>query len=80
MLACTENRECIVLDNTSQSNRCDECVFWYKAVHGRPQFRVGSKTFWRFGTRMLCPEDDEDADMQVDTRKKKLPKIRKTLQ
>ena len=29
MDACTENYECIVLDNTSKSNRIEDCVFWY---------------------------------------------------
>lgn len=79
MMACTENRECIVLDNTSQSNSADGCVFWYKAVHNHGPFRVGSKVYWRFGQRMLTEDDEDDAGMQVDTRKKKLPKIRKTL-
>jgi hypothetical protein len=45
MTACTENYECLVLDNTSKSNRIQDCVFWYKAKM-RTGFRVGSPQFW----------------------------------
>ena len=45
MTACTENYEVLVLDNTSKSNRIEDCVFWYKAkIH--KNFRVGSQQFW----------------------------------
>ena len=45
MTACTENYEVLVLDNTSKSNRIEDCVFWYKAkIH--QNFRVGSQQFW----------------------------------
>ena len=45
MNACTENYEVLVLDNTSKSNRIEDCVFWYKAkIH--KNFRVGSQQFW----------------------------------
>ncbi len=45
MNACTENYECLVLDNTSKSNRLEDCVFYYKAPI-RKNFRVGSQAFW----------------------------------
>lgn len=32
MDACTENYECLVLNNTSTSNKIQDCVFWYKAL------------------------------------------------
>ncbi len=42
---CTQNYECLVIDNTSQSSRLDECVYWYKAeLH--PPFRIGAPEFW----------------------------------
>jgi hypothetical protein len=47
MDACTENYECLVLDNTSKSNRITDCVFWYKAPIRR-NFRVGSPAFWQY--------------------------------
>ena len=29
---CTVDYECMVIDNTSRSNRIEDCVFWYKAL------------------------------------------------
>lgn len=61
MTACTENRECLVLDNTATSNQISDCVFWYRAnVHDK--FRIGSNKFWKYGTRMLKSDDDEGAE------------------
>ena len=45
--ACTENYECLVLDNTSKSNKIEDCVFWYKGVQNR-EYRIGSKQLWDF--------------------------------
>jgi len=50
MDACTENYECIVLDNTSKSNKITDCVFWYKAPVRR-NFRVGGPAFWQYHQR-----------------------------
>ena len=47
MNACTENYECLVLDNTSKSNKLEDCVFWYKAKL-RKNFRIGSDHLWNF--------------------------------
>ena len=48
MNACTENFECLVLDNTSRSNKIEDCVFWYKAKYPLPNFRLGSPALWKF--------------------------------
>jgi hypothetical protein len=42
---CTENYECLVIDNTSKSNKIEDIVFWYRAEE-RPDFRVGAPLFW----------------------------------
>ena len=47
MSACTENYECLVLDNTSKSNKIEDCVFWYKA-NLRKNFKIGSPQLWNF--------------------------------
>jgi hypothetical protein len=47
MTACTENYECLVLDNTSKSNKIQDCVFWYKA-RPRLNFRIGSPQIWSY--------------------------------
>jgi hypothetical protein len=54
MDACTENYECLVLDNTSKSNKITDCVFWYKAPIRR-NFRVGGPAFWQYHQRFYNP-------------------------
>lgn len=54
MDSCTENYECMVLDNTSKSNKITDCVFWYKAPI-RKNFRVGGPTFWQYHQRYYNP-------------------------
>ena len=39
---CTENFECLVIDNTTKSNRIDDMVYWYKAEN-HPPFRIGAQ-------------------------------------
>ena len=43
---CTQNYECIVIDNTSLSAKLEDCVFWYKA-DTHPDFRIGAAQFWQ---------------------------------
>tara|TARA_B100000427_G_C15403579_1_gene548795 strand:- start:131 stop:961 length:831 start_codon:yes stop_codon:yes gene_type:complete len=43
----TEDFECLVLDNTSRSNRIEDCVFWYKAKPNR-KFRACDKALWHY--------------------------------
>jgi hypothetical protein len=55
MDACTENFECIVLDNTSKSNRIEDCVFWYKAKLHK-NFKVGAPEYWQTHKKMFNPK------------------------
>jgi hypothetical protein len=56
---CTENYECLVINNNSKSNKLHDQVFWYKAdSHG--EFRLGSKEFWEL-SKNLKDEDEEEA-------------------
>ena len=61
MNQCTENYECLVLDNTSKSNKIEDVVFWYKA---RPNlsFKVGDKSLWEHHRRNYNPEHDRPLD------------------
>lgn len=57
--ACTEDYQCIVCDNTVQSNDLPECIFWYKAplrlgADGKPNFRAGAPSLWRFHEELLA--------------------------
>ena len=56
---CTENYECLVINNNSKSNKLNDQVFYYKAdPHG--DFRLGSKEFWEL-SKGLPDEDEEEA-------------------
>ena len=49
--ACTANFECMVIDNTVQSNDISDCVFWFKAKLDNPDFRLCSPVFWELEQR-----------------------------
>src|SRR6056300_464836 len=78
MDACTENYECLVLDNTVKSNKIQDCVFWYKATI-RKNFRVGGPDLWRLHKKMYNPKhfQQKEDDAKKATKKTNL-KITKT--
>lgn len=53
--ACTQNYQCLVLDNTRPSTLVSEVCFWYKAKHGR-KFRLGSRELWDFHHRWFISD------------------------
>ena len=42
---CTENFECLVINNNAKSNKIEDQVFWYKA-EAHDDFKIGCKEFW----------------------------------
>ena len=58
---CTENYECLVINNNSKSNKLEEQVFWYKADHHN-DFKLGSKEFWEMSKNMGSDDEDEKYD------------------
>ena len=54
----TENYGSMVCDNLSRSNRIDECVFWFRALHPCPFFRMGSPKFWKFHNKFYDSNHD----------------------
>ena len=56
---CTENYECLVINNNSKSNRLDEQIFWYKAS-AHSNFKLGSKEFWELSKDLNSDDDEED--------------------
>ena len=57
---CTENYECLVIDNNAKSNQLHDQIFWYKADK-HPAFKLGSQEFWDYSKDM-----DSDDDMPYD--------------
>ena len=58
---CTENYECLVINNNSKSNKLVDQVFWYKADNHN-DFRLGSKEFWDLSKGMNSDDEDEKYD------------------
>jgi hypothetical protein len=70
---CTENYECLVINNNSKSNKLVDQVFWYKAENHN-DFRLGSKEFWELSKGMNSDDEDEKYDPSA-IKKRGGPKI-----
>ena len=70
---CTENYECLVINNNAKSNKLQDQIFWYKA-ETHPDFRLGSKEFWAI-SKDIGSDDDDDVHDPRASRKKSGPKI-----
>ena len=44
---CTENYECLVINNNAKSNKLSDQVFWYKA-DDHDDFKLGSREYWEY--------------------------------
>jgi len=71
---CTENYECLVIDNNVKSNKLSEQIFWYKAnLDIRHDFKLGSKEFWEMSKSIA--DEEEDAPYNPDQYRKTAQKI-----
>ena len=71
---CTENYECLVINNNSKSNKLHDQVFWYKADnHG--DFRLGSKEFWELSKGLKDEDEEEQYDPSAVKKRGGGPKI-----
>ena len=72
---CTSNYECLVIDNTTKSNKIEDMVFWYKADN-HPAFKLGAPEFWQHHSRNYDNSvDEEDTDINQYGKKKNAPQI-----
>lgn len=72
MEQCTENYECLVINNNVKSNKLTDQVFWYKA-EPHADYRMGSRDYWKVGS---LPEADKDDDLsEIGGRTASKPKI-----
>lgn len=65
---CTENYECLVINNNSKSNKLNDQVFYYKA-DPHNDFRLGSKEFWELSKGL--PEEDQEEQYDPNKSKKR---------
>jgi hypothetical protein len=59
MDACTEDYECLVINNNAKSNKITDQVFWYKASD-HPDFKIGAPEFWEHHNRNFNNKESED--------------------
>ena len=55
---CTENYECLVVNNNAKSNKLQDQIFWYKA-DSHENFKLGSREFWEL-SKTIDSDDDEE--------------------
>jgi hypothetical protein len=65
---CTEDFNCLVINNNASSNKLEDQVFWYKAdMH--PEFKIGASEFWKHHNNNYN-DDMEDEDQFVAPKKR----------
>tara|TARA_A100001015_G_C14987741_1_gene712324 strand:- start:1059 stop:1907 length:849 start_codon:yes stop_codon:yes gene_type:complete len=71
---CTENYECLVINNNAKSNRLTDQIFWYKAEpHGA--FKLGATQFWEYSKGLDSDDDTESYDPNAQRRRNAGPTI-----
>jgi|UniRef100_A0A6C0CKM0 hypothetical protein len=71
---CTENFECLVINNNAKSNKLNDQIFWYKAQN-HSNFKLGSKEFWDLSKEINSDDEDELYDPNSVQKKGAGPKI-----
>lgn len=74
---CTENYECLVINNNAKSNKIEDQVFWYKA-EPHADFRLGCQAAWNYSASNLkkaeIPGNEHDRDWDPNAFKAKTNK------
>jgi hypothetical protein len=80
--SCTQNFECLVIDNTVRSNRLEDQIAWYKADPAiyESDFRICPKEYWDLSREADDPtggkdEEDEEFDPTLFQKSKNVPQI-----
>jgi hypothetical protein len=74
---CTENYECLVINNNSKSNKLTDQIFWYKA-EPHPTFKLGSKEFWELSKNMPDTAEDPHYDPKANKKNTLQINVKKT--
>ena len=56
---CTENFECLVINNNAKSNKLEDQVFWYKASP-HDDFKLGGAEYWEWAQQNTGGAKDEN--------------------
>ena len=71
---CTENFECLVINNNAKSNKLQDQIFWYKAT-SHNDFKLGSKEYWDISKNIGSDDEDEQYDPRNARKKSSGPLI-----
>jgi hypothetical protein len=71
---CTENFECLVINNNSKTNKLTDQIFWYKA-EPHNDFKLGAKEFWELSKDINSDEEGETYDPGAAKKRNQGPKI-----
>ena len=71
---CTENYECLVINNNAKSNQLQDQIFWYKA-EPHADFKLGSKEYWDLSADINSDEEDNMYDPGLSKGRSGGPKI-----
>jgi hypothetical protein len=71
---CTENYECLVINNNVKSNKLQDQIFWYKAENHK-DFKLGSREFWELSKDLQSDDDDDEYDPTAHSTKRAGQKI-----
>jgi hypothetical protein len=52
----TDDYTALYINNSTQSNKMSDCVFWYKSRPVPKDFKFGCSSFWQFNNTRLKPE------------------------
>ncbi|KAJ3346936.1 hypothetical protein GGF32_007214 [Allomyces javanicus] len=68
----TEDYNCMIIDNTTTSNKVEDKIFFYKAQLNVLRFRVGSPEYWLAHDCMYNCDHDADMNKAAVTKTKKI--------
>tara|TARA_Y100000591_G_C21801061_1_gene682074 strand:- start:10 stop:846 length:837 start_codon:yes stop_codon:yes gene_type:complete len=66
---CTENYECLVINNNAKSNKLQDQIFWYKA-DSHDDFKLGSKEYWEISKGLQSDDEDDMYDPRENTKRR----------
>jgi hypothetical protein len=66
---CTENYECLVINNNAKSNKLVDQVFWYKA-ESHPDFKIGAPQFWKYSDENYSDTDNSSNEYKKKNKEK----------
>lgn len=52
----TDDYTALYINNATQSNRLEDCIFWYKAPSTSPNWKFGAPEFWMFHEERYNPQ------------------------